>query len=73
MDRDPEIRREVSEPAALSYVQPEQEPTRADFTKAKVSYARGDGAAHVVVGAWLLTWGRPGRKDFENWLSEQDG
>lgn len=48
-------------------------PTAADFQRAKASYAAGDGVEHIVVGEWLLTWGKPGRKPFADWLNEQDG
>ncbi|MDP1027507.1 hypothetical protein Q5H91_09810 [Sphingomonas sp. KR1UV-12] len=52
---------------------PRREPTRADFARAKSMYAAGEGVEHVVVGRWLLTWGKPGRKNFADWLAEQDG
>ena len=48
-------------------------PDAADFARAKASYAAGEGVDHIVVGQWLLTWGRPGRKKFEDWLNDQDG
>lgn len=48
-------------------------PNVEDFTRAKAMYAAGEGVEHVVMGQWLLTWGRPGRKDFEGWLNDQDG
>ncbi len=50
-----------------------RQPDAADFTRARAGYAAGAGVDHVVVGAWLLTWGDPGYKDFPDWLAEQDG
>ena len=71
MDRAPEIRREPAEPASLSGPRPRA--TRADVIRAKASYARGTGVEHVVMAEWLMTWGRRGRKDFGDWLADQDG
>jgi hypothetical protein len=48
-------------------------PESADFARAKASYAAAEDVEHLVVGEWLLTWGAPGRKDFADWLAEQDG
>ncbi|SFP89732.1 hypothetical protein [Sphingomonas rubra] len=48
-------------------------PTIDDFTRAKASYAAGDGVNHVVVGQWLLTWGDPDQQPFAEWLREQHG
>lgn len=48
-------------------------PIAEDFTRAKAMYAAGEGVEHIVVGQWLLTWGKPGRKDFDEWLKDQDG
>ena len=48
-------------------------PTPEDFARAKAMYAAGEGVEHIVVGQWLLTWGKPGRRDFADWLAEQDG
>ena len=50
-----------------------RQPDIADLARAKASYAAGGDVDHVVVGAWLLTWGKPGRKDFADWLADQDG
>ena len=50
-----------------------RKPDAADFARARTSYASGAGVDHIVVGQWLLTWGQPGRKDFADWLKEQDG
>ena len=52
---------------------PRAQPEASDFARAKASYAAGGGVEHIVVGAWLLTWGKPGRKDFGDWLNDQDG
>ena len=48
-------------------------PDVADFARAKAAQAAGGDIEHVVVGQWLLTWGKPGRKSFAEWLHEQDG
>jgi predicted transcriptional regulator len=48
-------------------------PDVADISRAKADLAAGVGVDHIVVGAWLLTWGKPGRKDFADWLNDQDG
>ena len=52
---------------------PRRLPEAEDFARAKAAYAAGDGVEHVVVGQWLLTWGKPGRKPFADWLHDQDG
>jgi hypothetical protein len=52
---------------------PRRAPELGDFTRAKASYAAGDGVAHIVVGQWLLTWGKPDQKPFADWLNEQNG
>ena len=28
---------------------------------------------HAIFGQWLLTWGKPGRKPFKEWLADQNG
>ncbi|MCP3734903.1 hypothetical protein M9979_08470 [Sphingomonas sp. RP10(2022)] len=48
-------------------------PDAKDFARAKAMHAAGEGVEHIVVGQWLLTWGKPGRKDFEDWLQDQNG
>jgi hypothetical protein len=48
-------------------------PDAHDIARAKASYARGGRVEHLVVGQWLLTWGKPGRKPFGEWLQDQDG
>ena len=48
-------------------------PAKDDFTRAKADWAAGEDIDHVVMAQWLLTWGKPGRKDFAEWLHDQDG
>lgn len=48
-------------------------PDAEDFARARTMYAAGEGVEHLVVGQWLLTWGKPGRKPFEEWLADQNG
>jgi hypothetical protein len=48
-------------------------PDANDFARAKSMYAAGKGIEHIVVGQWLLTWGKPSFKDFPHWLDEQNG
>lgn len=52
---------------------PRRLPNAEDFAQAKASRAVGGGTEDVAVGASLLTWGKPGRKDFDAWLNDQDG
>jgi hypothetical protein len=28
---------------------------------------------HAIVGEWLKTWGKPGRKPFKEWLADRHG
>ena len=52
---------------------PRRIPDASDFARAKAACAAGAPVEHAVVGQWLLTWGKPGRKTFEDWLNDQNG
>lgn len=41
--------------------------------QARAELAAGTGVEHAVVGEWLKTWGKPGRKPFREWLAAWNG
>ena len=41
--------------------------------KAMNDHREGRSHSHAVVSKWLMTWGKPGRKPFHQWLADQDG
>lgn len=45
----------------------------ASLARARADIAAGRGVDHAVVRQWLLTWGKPGRVSFEDWLAAQNG
>ncbi len=51
----------------------EDEPLADAVARARSMYAAGEGCEHRVVSEWLLTWGKPGRKPFKEWLDAWDG
>lgn len=51
----------------------DQEPLELAFARARASFAAGTGVEHRIVSLWLMTWGKPGRKPFGDWLTAWDG
>lgn len=43
------------------------------LARAREDYAADRGVDHEVVKHWLLTWGKPGRVKFAEWLYGEDG
>lgn len=40
----------------------------ASIARARADIAAGRVHDHATVSAWLMTWGKPGRKPFREWL-----
>lgn len=41
--------------------------------RAEADIAAGRVYPHAIIGEWLLTWGKPGRKPFKEWLADTHG
>ncbi len=42
-----------------------------DDARALADLAAGRVYPHAIVGEWLSTWGKPGRKPFKEWLAQR--
>jgi hypothetical protein len=48
-----------------------EDEVAASDARALADLATGRVYPHAVVAEWLLTWGKPGRKPFKDWLAER--
>lgn len=49
------------------------EEVAASIARARADVAAGRVHSNAIVGEWLLTWGKPGRKPFKEWLADRHG
>lgn len=52
---------------------PQRPVDAAMIARVRAELTSGFGVEHAVVGRWLETWGKPGRKPFGEWLAAWDG
>ena len=55
------------------FEQPDPDAIAAADARAEADIRAGRVHSHAIVGEWLMTWGKPGRLPFREWLAQRNG
>jgi predicted transcriptional regulator len=55
------------------FEQRDRDAEAAAIARARADVAAGRVHSHEVVKEWLMTWGKPGRLPFREWLAARNG